>query len=164
MEGSGLERELPTLGFFETLESDHGDGFVQRRGKAHERRPFAREAKARGEHAHRRSLGGEQRLREDRPAELGNTAPSRTNLPGASIPERGSVQRTRSASSRHRPSGRRRGHAARGPTAVGAERGESRGGYWKGETSESFNPTDGYGTKHGREDEGGTRRHEAEKA
>jgi hypothetical protein len=31
--------------------------------------------------------------------------------------------------------------------AEGAERGESRGGYWKGETSESFNPKDGYGMK-----------------
>jgi len=29
----------------------------------------------------------------------------------------------------------------------GAKRGESRGGYWKGETSESFNPQGGFGTK-----------------
>jgi hypothetical protein len=59
-----LEREAPTLEFFETLESDHGDGFVQRRGKAHERRPFVRKAKARGENpskgrkAERGSAGG----------------------------------------------------------------------------------------------------------
>jgi len=32
-------------------------------------------------------------------------------------------------------------------TAQGAERGESRGGYWKGETSESLNPMDGFGMK-----------------
>jgi len=44
-----LEREAPTLEFFETLESGHDDGFVQRRGKAHERRPFVRKAKAQGE-------------------------------------------------------------------------------------------------------------------
>jgi len=43
-------------------------------------------------------------------------------------------------------------------------RGESRGGYWKGETSESFNPKDGYGMKQGREEEGGVKRQEAEKA
>jgi hypothetical protein len=48
-------------------------------------------------------------------------------------------------------------------TAEGAARGESRGGYWKGETSESFNPKDGFGMKQGRGDEGGTRRHEVEK-
>jgi len=44
-----LEREVSTLEFFETLESDHDDGFVQRRGKAHERRSFVRKAKAQGE-------------------------------------------------------------------------------------------------------------------
>jgi len=59
-----LEREVPTLEFFETLESDHDDGFVQRRGKAHERRPFVRKAKAQGEipskgrKAERGSAGG----------------------------------------------------------------------------------------------------------
>jgi len=52
---------------------------------------------------------------------------------------------------------------ANGPTAEGAARGESRGGYWKGETSESSNPMDGFGMKQGREDEGGTRRQEVEK-
>jgi hypothetical protein len=31
--------------------------------------------------------------------------------------------------------------------AEGAKRGESRGGYWRGETSESLNPIDGFGTK-----------------
>jgi hypothetical protein len=44
-----LERKAPTLEFFETLESDHNDGLVQRCGKAHERRPLVREAKAQGE-------------------------------------------------------------------------------------------------------------------
>jgi hypothetical protein len=46
----------------------------------------------------------------------------------------------------------------------GAERGESRGGYWEGETSESFNPKDGFGMKQGRAGKGGTKRHEAGKA
>jgi hypothetical protein len=46
----------------------------------------------------------------------------------------------------------------------GAKRGESRGGYWERETSESFNPMDGFGMKQGRADEGGKKRHEAEKA
>jgi len=45
-----------------------------------------------------------------------------------------------------------------------AEHGESRGGYWEGETSESFNPKDGFGTKQGRADEGGVKRQEVEKA
>jgi hypothetical protein len=31
--------------------------------------------------------------------------------------------------------------------AEGAGRGESRGGYWEGEASESLNPTDGFGMK-----------------
>jgi hypothetical protein len=44
-----LEREVPTLEFFETLESDHNNELVQRCGKAHERRSFVREAKAQGE-------------------------------------------------------------------------------------------------------------------
>jgi hypothetical protein len=47
--------------------------------------------------------------------------------------------------------------------ARGAERGESRGGYWEGESSESLNPMDGSGTKQGQEDRGGTRRQEVEK-
>lgn len=50
-----------------------------------------------------------------------------------------------------------------GSTAQGAERGESRGGYWKGETSESLNPMDGIGMKKGREGKGGTKRQETEK-
>jgi hypothetical protein len=33
-----LERDKPNLGFFDTLESKHNDGFVQRCVKAHERR------------------------------------------------------------------------------------------------------------------------------
>jgi hypothetical protein len=33
------------------------------------------------------------------------------------------------------------------PLAVGAARGESRGGYWEGEASESLNPMDGFGMK-----------------
>jgi hypothetical protein len=59
-----LEREVPTLEFFETLESDHNDGLVQRCGKAHERRPLVREVEARGENpskgkkAERGSAGG----------------------------------------------------------------------------------------------------------
>jgi len=32
-------------------------------------------------------------------------------------------------------------------TAQGAVRGESRGGYWEGETSESLNPMDGFDMK-----------------
>jgi len=48
-------------------------------------------------------------------------------------------------------------------TAEGAVRGESRGGYWKGETSESLNPMDGFGMKQGREGAGGKRRQEVEK-
>jgi hypothetical protein len=151
-----LEREVPTLEFFETLESDHGDGLVQRRGKAHERRPFARKAEAQGEipsegkKAERGSAGG-----------VGNTVPSRTDLPGARIPERGV------SAGRRRRVGLRAGaeaKPARRPNADGAGRGESRGGYWKGETSESFNPMDGFGMKQGRGDEGGTRRQEVEKA
>jgi hypothetical protein len=50
------------------------------------------------------------------------------------------------------------------PLAVGAERDESRGGYWEGESSESFNPMDGFGMKQGRADVGGIRRQEVEKA
>jgi hypothetical protein len=45
----------------------------------------------------------------------------------------------------------------------GIERGESRGGYWEGETSESMNPRDGIGMKQGRRDEGGGKRQEVEK-
>jgi hypothetical protein len=48
--------------------------------------------------------------------------------------------------------------------AEGTGCGESRGGYWEGETPESFNPKDGFGMKQGRADEGGTTRHEVEKA
>jgi hypothetical protein len=47
--------------------------------------------------------------------------------------------------------------------AGGATRGENRGGYWEGETSESFNPMDGFGMKQGRGGVGGTRRQEVEK-
>jgi hypothetical protein len=50
------------------------------------------------------------------------------------------------------------------PLTEGAERGESRGGYWKGEPSESFNPPDGFGMKQSRADEGGEKRQEVEKA
>jgi hypothetical protein len=54
-------------------------------------------------------------------------------------------------------------HQSRGPErrresddhSHGIERGESRGGYWEGETSESMNPRDGIGMKQGRRDEGG---------
>lgn len=47
--------------------------------------------------------------------------------------------------------------------AEGIECGESRGGYWEGETPESFNPRDGFGMKQGRADEGGMKRQEVEK-
>ena len=47
--------------------------------------------------------------------------------------------------------------------AEGAARGESRGGYWEGETSESHNPRGGSGMKQGQEDEGGEKRQEVEK-
>jgi hypothetical protein len=46
---AALERGEPTFEFFDTLESGHDDGLVQRRGKAHERRPSFREVEARGE-------------------------------------------------------------------------------------------------------------------
>jgi hypothetical protein len=44
-----LERDKPTLEFFDTLESGHNVGLVHRCGKAHERRPLIVEAKTRGE-------------------------------------------------------------------------------------------------------------------
>jgi hypothetical protein len=150
-----LEREAPTLEFFETLESDHGDGFVQRHGKAHERRPFERRAEAQveipseGTKAERGSAVG-----------VGNAASSRTDLPGARIPEQGA------GAGRRRRVGLRVGTEARpvrGPDAEGAARGENRGGYWKGKTSESYNPMDGFGMKQSRGDAGGRRRHEVEK-
>jgi hypothetical protein len=50
-----LEREVSTLEFFETLESDRDEGFVQRRGKAHERRSLERETEARGRFPRRES-------------------------------------------------------------------------------------------------------------
>jgi hypothetical protein len=45
-----------------------------------------------------------------------------------------------------------------------AERDESRGGYWRGESSESHNPMDGIGMKQGREGASGIKRQEVEKA
>jgi len=45
----------------------------------------------------------------------------------------------------------------------GARYGESRGGYWEGETPESWNPMDGFGMKEGRAEEGGITRQEVEK-
>jgi hypothetical protein len=44
-EGSSSRKRQATLEFFETLESGHNDGFVQRYRKAHERRPFFGRAK-----------------------------------------------------------------------------------------------------------------------
>jgi len=38
-----------TFEFFDTLESGHNDGLVQRCGKAHERRLLVREVETRGE-------------------------------------------------------------------------------------------------------------------
>jgi hypothetical protein len=43
-------------------------------------------------------------------------------------------------------------------------RDESCGGYWKGEPSENLNPKDGFGMKQGRENMGGKKRQEVEKA
>jgi hypothetical protein len=43
-------------------------------------------------------------------------------------------------------------------------RGENRGGYWEGETSESRNPKGGCGMKQGRGGGSGTKRQEVEKA
>jgi hypothetical protein len=68
----------------------------------------------------------------------------RTDLPGAGIPRRG----------------RRRESDDDGQ---GIGRGESRGGYWEGETSESMNPRDGIGMKQSRGDERGEKRQEVEK-
>jgi hypothetical protein len=48
--------------------------------------------------------------------------------------------------------------------AEGAARDESRSGYWEGEPSESPNPKGGFGMKQGREDVGGIKRQEVEKA
>jgi hypothetical protein len=48
--------------------------------------------------------------------------------------------------------------------AEGAARGESRGGYWEGEPSESPNPRGGSGMKQGQEDKSGVTRQEVEKA
>jgi hypothetical protein len=62
-----LARGKPILGFFETLESLHNDGFVQRCGKAHERR-LCRNAKPRLEGRIPRRGG---RLGEDRPTDPG---------------------------------------------------------------------------------------------
>jgi hypothetical protein len=51
----------------------------------------------------------------------------------------------------------------RGAPGPGIERGESRGGYWEGEASESCNPRDGIGMKQGRGDVSGGKRQEVEK-
>lgn len=51
-----------------------------------------------------------------------------------------------------------------GKRAGGAARGEIRGGYWEGESSESLNPMDGFGMRQGRGGAGGMRRQEVEKA
>jgi hypothetical protein len=45
----------------------------------------------------------------------------------------------------------------------GAARGESCGGYWEGETSESKKPKDGFGMKYGRCSMSGAKRQEVEK-
>jgi hypothetical protein len=58
-----LERDIPTFGFFETLESHHNDGVIQRCGKAQERR-LCWNAKPRPEGIIPRRGG---RLREERP-------------------------------------------------------------------------------------------------
>jgi hypothetical protein len=47
--------------------------------------------------------------------------------------------------------------------ARGAARGESRGGSWEGEASESHNPKDGFGMKQSRRGTGGKKRQEVEK-
>jgi hypothetical protein len=133
-----LEREVPTLEFFETLESDHDDGLVQRRGKAHERRPFVRKAKARVEIP---SEG--KRLREERPTEpvtrLRRERTFQVHESRSRAWAQGGVGVGLRAGTEARP--------VRRSPAEGAARGESRGGYWEGETSESFNPMDGFGMK-----------------
>jgi hypothetical protein len=50
-----------------------------------------------------------------------------------------------------------------GVNTTGGAAAIARSGYWKGETSESPNPKDGFGMKQGREDVGGTKRQEVEK-
>jgi hypothetical protein len=74
-----LERDIPSFGFFETLESRHNDGAIQRCGKAQERR-LCWNAKPRPEgRIPRRG----RRLREDRPLYRVTLVIARTNLPGA---------------------------------------------------------------------------------
>jgi len=65
----------------------------------------------------------------------------------------------------HESWGQKTGFDARaeGAPDPGIERGESRGGYWEGEASESWNPRDGIGMKQGREDVSGKKRQEVEK-
>lgn len=94
-----LERDPPTLGLFETLESGRDDGSNRRRDEAHERMPSEREARLEGRNLER------EWLREDRPTIARDSASPRTDLPGAEI-------RT-----------------------------------WKGETSGSLNPMDGFGAR-----------------
>jgi hypothetical protein len=48
-EGSSSRKRQATFEFFETLESGHNDGLVQRYAKAHERRLLVREVETRGE-------------------------------------------------------------------------------------------------------------------
>jgi uncharacterized heparinase superfamily protein len=48
-EVSSSRKRQATFEFFDTLESGHNDGLVQRYGKAHERRFFIRETETRGE-------------------------------------------------------------------------------------------------------------------
>jgi hypothetical protein len=77
-----LEREIPTFGFFETLESRHNDGAIQRCGKAQERR-LCWNAKPRPEGRIPRRGG---RLREDRPTLPGNTGNVVNESPRCMIP------------------------------------------------------------------------------
>jgi hypothetical protein len=112
-DGSYSKESKPYLGLFETLESSCIDGFVQRYSEAHERSPHG-DMRARLEGRIPRTG---QRLREERLADSGNTGLLRTRLPDASIlqPCRAKVRLLASR----------------------AMRGESRGGYWEREYSES---------------------------
>lgn len=92
---------------------------------------------------------------------MGNTTSTRTDLPGARflVIGRGPVDVVTTVL---RNGGDARSSGERSTERAG--RGESRGGCWEGETSESFNPRDGFGVKQSREDEGGAKRQEVEKA
>jgi hypothetical protein len=133
--------------FFETLESKYDDELAQHRSKAHERRLRLR----RGQDSRESLLGGAQKARR------GSTDGSRVK------PHR--RERTFQMHQSLEPTCERSNSNTRHEGSRGnARQIKSRGGYWEGETSESLNPTDGFGMKKGRRDLGGVTRQEAEKA